>query len=258
MHPELRRGNKTLDLKSVGPSAFRLMKQKRGGKFIFEGKFPLIKFGIFEENDRSESEDQSIPTESEDIVHSTSEPEFEEIHDSPTSTVVEEHDYHMEDETKSTHEDDDDDDLYGDVQFLKEIDFTGFSDDIPTNIDLDLNDEEFGPLLGFLNGFLIKVNEVALRQPRLGNKEMISKFCSPHPSPWRMPQPHTSQSSMETSQSIMSLEVPIVGNAHHVFSTVTATTAYSPIQSDEGPSTMFETGGSSSIPEYSPTKPSLD
>ncbi|CAI9283455.1 unnamed protein product [Lactuca saligna] len=63
---------------------------------------------------------------------------------------------------------------------------------------------------------------------------------------------------METSQSIVSLEVPIVGNAHEVFSTVTATTAYSPIQTDEGPSTMFETGGSSSILEYSPTRPSLD
>ncbi|CAI9279905.1 unnamed protein product [Lactuca saligna] len=159
-HPELRRGNETLDLKSVGPSAFGLMKQKRGGKFVFEGKFPLIKFRIFEENDRSGSEDQSIPMESEDIVHSTSEPEFEEIHDSSTSTMVEEHDYHMEDETKSTHEDDDDY-LYGDVEILKEIDFTGFSDDIPTNIELDPNDEEFGPLPGFLSSCLNKVNEVA-------------------------------------------------------------------------------------------------
>ncbi|CAI9302500.1 unnamed protein product [Lactuca saligna] len=137
------------------------MKQKRGGKFVFEGKFPLIKFRIFEESDRSKSEDQSIPTESEDIVHSTSKPEFEEIHDSPTATVVEEHDHHQEDETKSAHEDDDDDDLYGDVEFLKEIEFTRFSDDIPTDIELDLNDEEFGPLPGFPNSYLNKFNEVA-------------------------------------------------------------------------------------------------
>ncbi|CAI9262682.1 unnamed protein product [Lactuca saligna] len=136
------------------------MKQKRGGKFIFEGKFPLIKFEIFEESDQSKSEDQSIPTESEDIVHSTYEPEFEEIHDSPTATVVEEHDHHKEDETKSSHEDDDDY-LYGDVEFLKEIDFTGFSDDIPTNIELDLNDEEFGLHPGFPNSCLNKVNEVS-------------------------------------------------------------------------------------------------
>ncbi|CAI9285716.1 unnamed protein product [Lactuca saligna] len=129
MHPELRRGNETLDLKSI-------------------------------ENDRLESEDQSIPTESEDIVHSTSELEFEEIHDSPTAIMVEEHDYHMEDETKSAHEDDDDN-LYGDVEFLKEIDFTRFCDDIPKNIELHLNDEEFGPFPGFLNNCLNKINEVA-------------------------------------------------------------------------------------------------
>ncbi|CAI9261273.1 unnamed protein product [Lactuca saligna] len=261
------------------------MKQKRGGKFVFEGKFPLIKFGIFEENDRSESEDQSIPTESEDIVHSTSEPEFEEIHDSPAATVVEEHDYHMEDETISTHEDDDDD-IYGDVEFLKETDFRGFSDDISTNIELALNDEEFGPLPGFLNICLNKVNEVAssatkAREEGNGLKIILSTYkpmedassqgdvmseIPPSVSTISISAPivpdstqsHTSQSSMETSQLIASLEVPIVGNKHQVFSTVTATTTYSPVQTDEGPSTMFETGGSSSIPEYSPTRPSLD
>ncbi|CAI9283456.1 unnamed protein product [Lactuca saligna] len=67
---------------------------------------------------------------------------------------------HELDGPKSTHEDDDGD-LYGDVEFLKEIDFTGFSDDVQTNTELDLNDEEFGPLPGFLNNYLNIVNEVA-------------------------------------------------------------------------------------------------
>ena len=132
-HPELQRGNDTLDFKSIGPSAFGLMKQKRGGKFVFEGKFPLIKFGIFKENDREESEEQSMPMENEDIFHSPSEPEVEEIHDSPTACVADENDLQKANESKSSREDDDDD-LYEDVEFLKEIDFTGINDDIPTNI----------------------------------------------------------------------------------------------------------------------------
>ncbi|CAI9271279.1 unnamed protein product [Lactuca saligna] len=84
--------------------------------------------------------------ESEDIFHSTSEPEIEEVNDSPSTIVAEEHDHHKEDETQSAQ--DDDDDLYGDVEFLKEIDFTGISDDILTNIEFDLDDEEFGPFPG--------------------------------------------------------------------------------------------------------------
>ncbi|CAI9271407.1 unnamed protein product [Lactuca saligna] len=72
-------------------------------------------------------------------------------------------------------------------------------------------------------------------------------------------EPHTSQTSIRTSQSLESLEVPSVKCAPQIISTITTTTAHSPSkQTDEGPSTMFETGGSSSIPEYSPTRPSLD
>ncbi|CAI9283428.1 unnamed protein product [Lactuca saligna] len=107
MHPELQRGYETLDLKSISPSAFGLMKQKRGGKFVFEGKFPLIKFGIFvEDSDQSDSEDQSISTETEDVVMSTSELEIEEVHVSPITVVAEDHDqlHHVEVETQSIHE----------------------------------------------------------------------------------------------------------------------------------------------------------
>ncbi|CAI9277536.1 unnamed protein product [Lactuca saligna] len=160
-HPELQRGNDTLDFKSIGPSAFGLMKQKRGGKFVFEGKFPLIKFGIFKENDREELEEQSIPMQNEDVFHSPSEPEVEEIHDSPTACGADEHDLQKANESKSTREDDDDDDLYDDLEFLKEIDFTGINDDIPTNIEFDLGDENFDPFLEIPNSRVNKVNEVA-------------------------------------------------------------------------------------------------
>ncbi|CAI9264320.1 unnamed protein product [Lactuca saligna] len=275
LHPELQRENETL---SVGPSTFGLMKHKRGGKFVSEGKFPLIKFGIFEESDQSDSEDQSIPTETEDIVFSSSEPEIEEVRDSPITAVAEEHDHllHKEDETQSVHEEDDED-LYGDVEFLKEIDFTGISDDIPTNTELDLDDEEFGPLPGFASGCFNKVNEVASSATKTGEGDNALKNFLSTSKPMEVPsrqgdvnleippsvstistsaplnsessQLQTSQSSFERSQSNTSLEVPIVSSAHQVFSTVTTTTIFTPpIQTDEGPSTMFETCSSSSIP----------
>ena len=68
------------------------MKQKRGGKFVFEGKFPLIRFGIFaEDSNQSDSENHYNPTEIDDVGISTSEPEIEEVHDSPITIVAEIH-----------------------------------------------------------------------------------------------------------------------------------------------------------------------
>ncbi|CAI9266271.1 unnamed protein product [Lactuca saligna] len=264
IHTELRRCNETLDLKSIGPSAFGLMKQKRGGKFVFEGKFHLIKFGIFKECDRSESGEQSIPMESEDIVHSTSELEIKEGNVSPSVVMAEEHDHQKENETLSAQEDDDDDDdRYDDIEFLKEIDFTWISDDIPTNIEFDLDDEEFGPFLGIPSSCPNKVNEVASSATKTREEGNILKILLSTSKTLEVASSQgnvTSKippfvSSISTSDPM----VPTVGSAPQVLSTITATTAYSPPkQSDEGLSTMFETGGSSSIPEYSPTRPSLD
>ncbi|CAI9294034.1 unnamed protein product [Lactuca saligna] len=229
MHPEPQRRNVTLDLKPVGPKS-----------------------------DQSKSEDQSIPTETEDIVFSTSEPEIKEEHD---------------------------EDIYGDIDFLKDIEFTRFSDDIPTNTELDLDDEEFGPLPGFASSCFNKVNEVASSATKTGEVGNVLKILLSTSKPMEVPsrqgdvnseippsvstistsaplvsessQPQTSQSYLERIQSNTSLELPIV--APQVFSIVTTTTIFSPpIQTDEGPTTMFETSGSSSILEYSPTRPSMD
>ncbi|CAI9293704.1 unnamed protein product [Lactuca saligna] len=284
-HPELQRGNDTLDFKSIGPSAFGLMKQKRGGKFVFEGKFPLIKFGIFKEDVREESADQSMTMENEDIHHSHSDPEVEEIHHSPTTCVADEHDYQKANDSKSSRGDDDDD-LYEDVEFLKEIDFTGINDDIPTNIEFDFDDEDFDPFLDIPSSRVNKVNEVASLATKTRDEgnflkillstskplettsqgdvtseipPSVSPISTSTPVISMLSEPQTSQTSIRTSQSLESLEVPSVKCAPQVISTITATTAHSPSkQTDEGPSTMFETGGSSSIPEYSPTRPSLD
>ncbi|CAI9271928.1 unnamed protein product [Lactuca saligna] len=264
-HPELQRGNDTLDFKSISLSAFGLMKQKRGGKFVFEGKFALIKIGIFKEDVREESEEQSMPMENEDISHSPSEPEVEEIHNSPTTYVADEHDNQKANDSKSSREDDDDD-LYE---------------------DFDLGDEDFDPFLDIPSSHVNKVNEVASLATKTRDEGNVFKivFSTSKPLeiapsqgdvtseiPPSMPlisisalvssdstEPQTSQTSIKTSQPLVSLKVPAVRCAPQVLSTIIATSAHSPPkQTNEGPSTIFEIGGSSSIPEYSPSRPSLD
>ncbi|CAI9269849.1 unnamed protein product [Lactuca saligna] len=193
--------------------------------------------------------------------------------------------HHVEVETQ-IHEEDDED-LNDDVEFLKEIYFTGISDDIATNIEHDLDDDEFGPIPGFDNDCFRKVNEVASSATKTGEDNNVLKIFLSSSKTLEIPscqrdvnskippsististsapliiessQPQTSQSSLEKSQSNTSMKVPIVSHEPQVFSTVTTTTVFTPpIQSDEGASTMFETGGSSSNPKYSPTRPSLD
>nr|KAJ0212549.1 hypothetical protein LSAT_V11C400209630 [Lactuca sativa] len=219
-----------------------------------------------------------MPMENEDIFHSPSEPEVEEIHDSPTAYVADEHDLQNANESKSTRKDDDDD-FYDDVEFLKEIDFTGINDNIPTNTEFDLSDENFDIPSSRVN----KVDEVVSSATKTRDEGNVLKILLSTSKPLEVAssqgdippsvsfistsapvipistQPETSHTSTKSSQSFASLEVPVIRSAPQVLSTITATTVHSPSkQTDEGPRTMFETGGSSSIPEYSPTRPSLD
>ncbi|CAI9290133.1 unnamed protein product [Lactuca saligna] len=124
--------------------------------------------------EKSDSEDQSIPIETKDIVISTSKAEIEEVHVSPIAVVAEDHDQlnRVEDETQSIHEEDDED-LNDDVEFLKEIDFTGISDDIPINIELDLDDVEFGRFSGLDSDYFRKFNEVASLATKTGEDSNV-------------------------------------------------------------------------------------
>ncbi|CAI9302472.1 unnamed protein product [Lactuca saligna] len=238
MHPELQRGNKTLDLKSVGLSAFGLMKQKEE-----------------ENSDQSNSEDQSIPTETEDVVISTSEPQIEEVHVSPIVVVAGDQLHRVEDETQSVHQEDDED-LNDDVEFLKEIDFTGINDDIPTNIELDLDNDEFGPFSGLDSECFRKVNEVASSATKAGEDSNVLKILLSSSKPLEISstqghvnseippsvsivstsaplvpessQPQTSHSSLERSKSNTNLEVLIVSHAPQDFSSITTTTVFIP------------------------------
>ncbi|CAI9270021.1 unnamed protein product [Lactuca saligna] len=227
-----------------------------------------------------------MPMENEDIHHSPSEPEVEEIHDSPRACVANEHDYQKTNDSKSSRGDDDDDNYDG-VQFLNEFDFTGINDDIPTNIEFDLNDEDFDPFLSITSSSANKVNEVVSLATKTRAEEDSLKILFSTSKPLEvttsqgdvtseippsvsfvstsapiisdLSEPQTSHTSLRTSQSLESLDILAVKNAPQVTSTITATFAHSPPkQSNEGPSTMFKTGGSSYVPDYSPTRPSLD
>ncbi|CAI9272871.1 unnamed protein product [Lactuca saligna] len=199
--------------------------------------------------------------ENEDIFHSPSELEVEKIHDSPTNCVADEHDLQKANEPKSSREDDDDD-LYDDVEFLKEIDFTGINDDIPTNIEFDLGDEDFDPFLDIPNSGVNKVNELASLATKTRDEGNVLKILLSTSKPLEVApsqgdvtseippsvslvstsapvisdstKPHTSQTFMKTSQPLASLEVPAVRCAPQVLSTITTTSAHStPKQTDE-------------------------
>lgn len=59
----------TLDMKSLGPNTVGLIKQNRKGKLTFQGKYPLVKFGMFaDSSEASESHESSDRITSEDDV----------------------------------------------------------------------------------------------------------------------------------------------------------------------------------------------
>lgn len=89
-YPKLEKRGETIDLKYLGSSTFGLMKQNRKGKFMFEGKFPLVKFGKFAEvSDPSTTESSSAYKEFEDDVITASEHEEDPIN--LVAIVAEEH-----------------------------------------------------------------------------------------------------------------------------------------------------------------------
>lgn len=78
-------------MKSLGSNTFGLIKQNRKGKYILEGKYPLVKFGIFaESSDVSESNGSSDHLESEDDVITITGHKDERV--PPVAIVAEEHD----------------------------------------------------------------------------------------------------------------------------------------------------------------------
>ncbi|CAI9259188.1 unnamed protein product [Lactuca saligna] len=232
----------------------------------------------------------SNPTETDDVVILTSEPEIEEVHDSPITIVAEEHNplHNVEVETQFGHEEGDED-LHEDVDFLKEIDFTGISDDLPSSIELNLDDDELGPFPRFDNRCFKKVIEVAQPATKTGEEVNAFKILLSSSKPMKVSsgqrdviseippsgstvstsalllsestQQQTSQSPLKGSRSDSRLGVPSISQEPPVLPNSTTTTVIAttttisipPLQSEEGASIIFDAGVSSSITEYSPT-----
>lgn len=75
-YPKIEKRGETLDLKSMGSSTFGLMKQKMKGKFMFQGKYPQVKFSQFAEvSDSTETESSSDRMETKEDVITASEHE---------------------------------------------------------------------------------------------------------------------------------------------------------------------------------------
>ena len=73
--PNVRKEGETLDMKSLCPYTVGLIKQNRKGKVIFQGLYPLEKFGKFIESDEpTESYDSSEQTSSEQAFAEKSTP----------------------------------------------------------------------------------------------------------------------------------------------------------------------------------------
>ena len=100
--PDMVKEGDTLDMKSLGTHTVRLIKQNRKGKVVFQGLYPLVKFGRFAEpNEASESHGSSDkissdPTSSEKVISEgdviiVSDQEGE-VTVSPNVSVAEEHD----------------------------------------------------------------------------------------------------------------------------------------------------------------------
>ena len=70
---------------------------------------------------------------------------------------------------------------------MKEIDFTWINNDIPTNTEFDLDDEEFFPLPGFDNNCFNKVNEVASSATKTGEEGNVLKVLLSTSKPMEVP-----------------------------------------------------------------------
>ncbi|KAL7597760.1 hypothetical protein Lser_V15G25577 [Lactuca serriola] len=100
--PDLVKDGDTLDMKSLGPHTIGIIKQNRKGKVVFQGLYPLVKFGRFAEpNEANESYGSSDKisskhTSSEKVISEgdviiVSDQEGEETA-APVVSVAEEHD----------------------------------------------------------------------------------------------------------------------------------------------------------------------
>lgn len=138
-YPELERKGETLDLKSLGSNTFGLMKQNRKGKFIFYGKYPLVKFGPFTEvSDATESGESSDTKETEDVVNIALEQEEEPV---PLVFIIAEEPVPVTNEKANEDED------------AEDVDESDFERGLMDSVVDEADDEDFMDLGGDLYGY---------------------------------------------------------------------------------------------------------
>lgn len=163
-YPELKGRGKTLDLKSLGPSTFGLMKQNRKvSKYVFQGTKPLEKFGCFAKIGEDLDSDEALDDEDDEVT--VSDQEYDT--NPPIAILAEEHVPMIN--VNDDHEDDDDDDEEDDAgmdvgdnalgfddgaRMGQEIDLSGFDDD-DLCFDFELNDKD-------LNSFFDNIDDVEI------------------------------------------------------------------------------------------------
>lgn len=269
-HLKIQKRGETLHMKSLGSSTFGLMKQNLKGKFIFQGKYMLVKFGKFAEvSDSSATESSSFHMETEDDVITTTEDEEQHV---PLNTIVaEEHNQMKNVEVQSDYnegDDADDDDEKGDMGLGG--DMFDFNDD--TFSDFEKRNDDYCPRFEELNSFFDNFDDVAQPATETWRVEDVQKATPPtdeqmagatvtmnvtsriHPFPvvTKTSMPSTSDPIMaQTSQPPLkrrrrdpSSGVLIWKQALPTHPATTTTAVTPSIRTQEGPSTIFETGSS--------------
>ncbi|CAH1433905.1 unnamed protein product [Lactuca virosa] len=179
-YPKLKGRGENLDLKSLGPSTFGLMKQNRKtSKYVFQGTKPLVKFGCFAKIGEDSDSDEVIVSEQEDD------------NTPPVAIVVEEHVPMI-----NVNDDDEDDDeiVLGDnalgfdnnrdddgAEMGQEGELSGFDDD-DVYIDYGPNDDELGSFFDNVNEVGISPTETQgetniLKLPQQTPDQMDNFFC---------------------------------------------------------------------------------
>ncbi|CAI9262913.1 unnamed protein product [Lactuca saligna] len=146
-YPELEKIGETIDLKSLGSSTFGLMKQNRKGNFMFDEKYPLLKFGQFAEVRDSSAKSSSEFIETEDDSDYTAEGDDDDDDD--------------DDDDKGF---DDDDTIFGSAMF-------GF--DNGTIYDFEKINNDYCPNLEELHSFFDNVDEVAQPEIETGGVDEV-------------------------------------------------------------------------------------
>ncbi|KAL7584784.1 hypothetical protein Lser_V15G45844 [Lactuca serriola] len=262
--PDMVKDGDKMDTKSLGPHTVGVIKQNRKGKVVFQGLHPLVKFGQFAEiNESSES-------------HGTSEKTLSELTSSErvsSKFII----------TVSDHEDNETPDPKAQVDGFEDVDLTGFDkDDIQMNFG---SNDDFLTEVN-LDNLLDNVNEVVHVTTETREEEDVFVVAPPVSNPEaEIATPMVTISGIPSLDTVLPTSMPMEDdltatqatpppNKRHRLvlrlatqSTTTESATAPPTITpaivsaepiNDGPSSVFQTGGSLFQLESSPPRPDHD